>query len=238
MSSSPENPIIRMLHIGKGERLWICSLESGILDPVRIAEAFRVRQLGPYQITVASTPGQLEEVYRLNYATFVTELGQYEGDGSGRLVDKFDEKNTYLIALRDSRVVGMVCVHGQPPFSTEQRLADPSILKSIGGKLLEVRLLAIDPGERQRMVFAGLLWCVQEYAREEGYTRLLISGYLKRVAIYERLGFRPLGPPVRSGQVEYVPMVMALDGMPERIRREIEVMRERFRRAERSAGAG
>jgi N-acyl-L-homoserine lactone synthetase len=207
-----------------------------MLNPLRIAEAFRVRQLGPYQITVASTPEQLEEVYRLNYATFVTELGQYEGDGSGRLVDKFDEKNTYLIALRDSRVVGMVTVHGKPPFSTEQRLADPSILKSIGGRLLEVRLLAIDPGERQRMVFAGLLWYVQEYAREKGYTHLLISGHVKRVAIYERLGFRPLGPPVRSGHAAYIPMTVALENMPKRIRREIEIMRERFRRAEGGAG--
>jgi N-acyl-L-homoserine lactone synthetase len=196
-----------------------------------------VRRLGPYQFTVASTPDQLEQVYRLNYATFVSELGQHEGDGSGRLVDKFDQKNTYLIALRVDRVVGMVTVHGEPPFSTARRLADPSLLESIGGKLLEVRLLAIDPEERQRMVFAGLLWHVQEYARERGYTHLLISGYVRRVSIYERLGFRALGPPVRSGNVEYVPMVVPLADMPARILREIEIMRKHFRRAERDDGA-
>ena len=193
-----------------------------------------MRRLGPYQFTVASSPEQMEQVYRLNYATFVTELGQYKGDGSGRLVDKFDRKNTYLIALRDDRVVGMVTVHGEPPFSTAQRLADPSVLESIGGRLLEVRLLAINPEERQRMVFAGLLWHVQEYAREEGYAHLLISGHVKRVAIYERLGFRMLGPPVRSGKAEYVPMVVALAEMPDRIRGEIEIMRKHFSRAERN----
>ncbi len=197
-----------------------------------------MRRLGPYQFTLASTPDQLEQVYRLNYATFVTELGQHRGDGSGRLVDKFDQKNTYLIALRDDRVVGMVTVHGEPPFSTAERLADQSLLESIGGRLLEVRLLAIDPEERQRMVFAGLLWQVQEYAREIGYTHLLISGYVKRIAIYERLGFRALGPPVPSGDVLYVPMVVALSEMPARIRQEIEIMRKRFRRADRSSGVG
>ncbi len=197
-----------------------------------------MRRLGPYQFTVASTPDQLEQVYRLNYATFVSELGQHEGDGSGRLVDKFDLKNTYLIALRVDRVVGMVTVHGEPPFSTTQRLADPSLLESIGGKLLEVRLLAIDPEERQRMVFAGLLWHVQDYARERGYTHLLISGYVRRVSIYERLGFRALGPPVRSGNVEYVPMVVPLADMPARILREIEIMRKHFSRAERGTGVG
>ena len=86
------------------------------------------------------------------------------------------------------------------------------------------------------MVFAGLLWYVQEYAREKGYTHLLISGHVKRVAIYERLGFRPLGPPVRSGHAAYIPMTVALENMPKRIRREIEIMRERFRRAEGGAG--
>jgi N-acyl-L-homoserine lactone synthetase len=195
-----------------------------------------VKRLGPYQFTVASTQDHLEQVYRLNYATFVSELGQHEGDGSGRLVDKFDSKNTYLIALRGDRVVGMVTVHGEPPFSTAQRLADPSVLGSIAGRLLEVRLLAINPGERQRMVFAGLLWHVQEYAGEKGYTHLLISGYVKRVAIYERLGFHALGPPVRSGSVDYVPMVVALAEMPARIHREIEIMRRHFHRAERDAG--
>ncbi len=195
-----------------------------------------MRRLGPYQFTVAYTREQLEQVYRLNYATFVSELGQHTGDGSGRLVDKFDKKNTYLIALRDGHVVGMVTVHGEPPFSTAQRLADPSILAAIGGKLLEVRLLAIDPEERQRMVFAGLLWHVQEYARERGYTHLLISGYVKRVAIYERLGFHALGPPVPSGNVEYVPMVVALSEMPARIQHEIEIMRKHFGRTERDDG--
>jgi hypothetical protein len=41
-----------------------------------------------------------------------------------------------------------------------------------------------------------------------------------------------LGPPVRSGKAEYVPMVVALAEMPDRIRREIEIMRKHFRRAE------
>ena len=197
-----------------------------------------MRRLGPYQFTIASSPDELEQVYRLNYATFVTELGQHSGDGSGRLVDKFDQKNTYLIALRDGRVVGMVTVHGEPPFSTAQRLADPSLLGSIGGRPLEVRLLAIAPEERQRMVFAGLLWHVQEYACAKGFTHLLISGYVRRVAIYERLGFRALGPPVPSGNVEYVPMAVALADMPARILREIAIMREHFRRAECHTGDG
>ncbi len=38
-----------------------------------------MRRLGPYQFTAASSPDQLEQVYRLNYKTFVSELGQYRG---------------------------------------------------------------------------------------------------------------------------------------------------------------
>src|SRR5690242_10073321 len=85
-----------------------------------------------------------EQIHRLNYRTFVEEIGQYAPDGSGVLVDRFHDKNKYFIAVQDGRVVGMLAVHDQPPFSVESRLPDPAILRSLGGRLLEVRLLALE----------------------------------------------------------------------------------------------
>jgi hypothetical protein len=37
--------------------------------------------------------------------------------------------------------------------------------------------------------------------------------------MYMALGFRPLGPPVRSGQAEFVPMVLRLADAEERMAR-------------------
>ena len=55
-----------------------------------------------------------------------------------------------------------------------------------------------------------------QYARAQGYSHLLISGFLVGCAC-ERMGFRALRPSVRNGAVEFVPMVAHVDRMPEHI---------------------
>jgi aspartate aminotransferase-like enzyme len=121
------------------------------------------------------------------------------------------------VALVDGRVVGMLAVHDQPPFSIEEKLADPSVLRSLGPRPLEVRLLAVEPEHRHSLVLGGLGSTMLKYARAQGYSHLLISGFLDRLRMYERMGFRALGPSVRNGAVEFVPMVAHVDRMPEHI---------------------
>jgi aspartate aminotransferase-like enzyme len=185
----------------------------------RLASAGLLR-LGPYVFKRASTPTELDGVHRLNYQTFVREIRQHEDNGAGFLVDKFHDKNVYFIALRAEQVIGMVCVHDRPPFSTADRLSDPRVIAELGERLLEVRLLAVDSDERHGLVFAGLIWTLYEYARAR-YTHLLISGVQNRVTLYEKFGFRPLGPAVQSGHAEFVPMVMDLSELPPEIRRDM-----------------
>ena len=160
-------------------------------------------------------------VRRLNHQAFADELGQHEATGTGLLRDRFEEKSRYVIALRDNRVVGMLAIHDKAPYSIEQRLNDPAMLDAIPGRKLEVRLLAIDTRHRNGMVFSGLLGTMIENAFREGYDALLISGVVERVAMYRRLGFRELGPPVESGRARFVPMAMRLAEMPQRVREDI-----------------
>src|SRR5262249_57424397 len=91
------------------------------------------------------------------YGTFVGEIPQHADTGTGRLIDKFHHKNTYFIALEDKEVVGMVSVHGQPPFSIADRLPDPTVLERPGTRPLEVRLLAIKSEKRHSVVYSGLV---------------------------------------------------------------------------------
>ena len=95
----------------------------------------------------------------------------------------------------------MVAVHDRPPFSIADRLEDPGVLARLPGRPLEVRLLAVRPGVRHGAVLPGLLWRVHEHARRHGHSHLLISGVGQRVRLYERLGFRGLGPAVAGGAV-------------------------------------
>jgi N-acyl-L-homoserine lactone synthetase len=170
---------------------------------------------GRYTFKRADTTCEFEQVHALNHSTFVREIPQHEETGDGRLVDKFHEKNVYFIALRDERVVGMVTVHDQAPFSVAARLPDPGVLAAPGVRPLEIRLLAIQPGERQGPVFGGLLWLVYRHVLEAGYTDLFISAFEDRLNLYKRLGFETLGPPVCSGQARFIPMCIPVARMSE-----------------------
>ena len=54
---------------------------------------------------------------QLLHRTFVLEVRQDADTGTGRLIDKFHHKNTYIVAVHQRRICGMVAVHDQPPFS-------------------------------------------------------------------------------------------------------------------------
>ncbi|OAI40683.1 hypothetical protein AYO40_04540, partial [Planctomycetaceae bacterium SCGC AG-212-D15] len=162
---------------------------------------------------------EFEQIHQLNYRTFVSEIPQHDDPGDGRLVDKFHAKNAYFIVLVEGRVVGMVCGHDQPPFSVADRLTDPGILTRPGTRPLEVRLLAIEPDRRNSTVFFGLMWALYNYAMEQGYTHLFISGIEERLPLYRRLGLEPLGPAVGHGKASFVPMVLTVGRLPERVLR-------------------
>ena len=166
-----------------------------------------------YRFKPAETPDEYEQLFRLNHAVFAGELEQHPTHADRRLVDKFHTKSAYVIALADDRIVGMISVHDQAPLSVAGKLADPSVLDDFG-RLLEVRLLAVEPAHRNGMVMAGLMLGVYEHAR--GYDALVISGHVEKADLYRELGFIDLGPPVASGQAMYVPMVVRMSDLAER----------------------
>ncbi len=176
-------------------------------------------RVGNYVFKRAETKLEFEQVHRLNHRTFVDEIPQHQPTGTGALVDKFHHKNLYLIVLRDQRVVGMVSTHDQPPFSVAERLPDPAILHRNGARPLEVRLLAIEPGERNSTMFFGMVWSLYNHVLENGYTHVYISGVKDRIDMYQRLGFAPLGPEVPCGQAAFVPMVLTVGQLPEKMER-------------------
>ncbi len=166
--------------------------------------------VGPYRIKFAATAAEIDQVHALNCETFAGEIPQHEAPANRRLVDKFHDKNSYIIALRDERVVGMVSFHDQAPFSVASRMTDPMILARPNTRPLEVRLLAVTRDERSSPVFACLAWAVWKYAHDTGYSHLFISGFVDRLELYERIGFERIGPPVGPPDAAFVPMCLEL----------------------------
>lgn len=167
-----------------------------------------------YRFKQASTEDELDQIFRLNHSVFAGELEQYPELPSGRLVDKFHDKNTYLIALCEGAVIGMIALHDQPPFSVAGRLADAHASLAGLGRLMEVRMLAVRPAHRNGRVMAGLLLALYEHVR--GYDTVVISGHAGKARIYHELGFEDLGPAVKSGEAVYIPMAVRVADLSER----------------------
>ena len=174
-------------------------------------ESFRLRG---FVFKRADTVEEFDQIHLLNHETFVEEVGQYEDDGNGYRVDKFDHKNVYLVCKLNGDTVGMLAVHDQPPFSVASRLESPEVLKRLCRRPLEVRLAAVKPDYRNSVAFTGLIYIVYRVGRSNGYTHLIISGITHEVALYEKMGFRAIGPLRVSGRAAFIPMALALDNVP------------------------
>lgn len=176
----------------------------------------------------AESPEDFDRIRQLNHAAFAEELGQHERRADGRLIDRFEAKSRFLLALDGDRLAAMVCWSMERPFSVEPRLADPRVLDALPQPLCEVRLLAIARDYRHTTVFAGLLAKLLEEVRQAGAATLLISGFEERAGMYEKMGFRALGPAVPQGAARFVPMALRLDELPERIAHEAARVQRRI----------
>ena len=174
-----------------------------------------------YQFKLAETADEFDQLRRLNHRIFAEEVGQHPADASGLLIDRFESKSEYWIAVHNGAVVGMLSVHDQPPYSVEKRLPSPEALDHWPSPKLEVRLLAIDPEHRNRLVLLGLLGNMAVQALHRGYATILASGITGRLEMYRRFGFEELGPPVEDGRAAFVPLALRLDRLPRKIRHEI-----------------
>ena len=190
-----------------------------------------MRRLGPYFFKRAETPEEFEQIHRLNYETFVREIPQHADTGAGQLVDKFHDKNTYMICLKEGQLVGMLCFHDKPPFSAADRMPNPELLSQPDMRPLEVRLMTVIPDERKSPTLTGLVWVLNEYAREHGHTHFLISSIDSQRELHRHLGFEPLGPDVGPPQARFAPMIATMAQVDVAMGKSIRLIELRMNRA-------
>jgi hypothetical protein len=73
---------------------------------------------------IASEPDEFEQIHRLNYQAFVEEIPQHPPNPARRLVDRFHAENRYVIGLDGQRVMAMLALRDQRPFSLDLKLAN------------------------------------------------------------------------------------------------------------------
>lgn len=194
-------------------------------------------QIGGMVFKSAESADELTQIHELNYLTFVREIGQHADPGRPALVDKFHDKNLYLIAKRDSEVVAMLAVHDRAPFSVAGRMPEPDWIERNCRGPLEVRLLTVRPGERQTVVLPALLWMLYRAAVAAGYSHLLASGVREQLRLYYRLGFQALGPEKPCGRAWFTPLALDIQELPSAGRRIAARIERLVRRSAAGTGA-
>ena len=168
----------------------------------------------PLVFKLATEGWEFEQIHRLNYRTFVEEIPQHQPSAHQRLVDKFHAENTYLICLSQQKLVGMLAVRSQRPFSLDQKLPQLDSYLPPGRTICEIRLLAIEKkfrGARGGQVLQGILALLWQLGVEKGYDLAIISGTTRQAKLYQHLGFVPFGPLVGAGDAQFQPMYVTLE---------------------------
>lgn len=159
-------------------------------------------------IKIASEDEEISQIHQLNYETFVEEIPQHSQNTKRRLVDTFDHENTYIIAKNREEVVGMIAIRANRPFSLDAKLENIDQYLPAGAKACEVRLLSVKPQYRKTRVFYQLCERLIEYCLEQNYNIALISGTLRQIKLYKKIGFVAFGPVVGTKDAPYQPMYL------------------------------
>jgi aspartate aminotransferase-like enzyme/GNAT superfamily N-acetyltransferase len=160
---------------------------------------------------IATTGDEFEQIHRLNYRTFVEEIPQHSPNPEGRHIDKFHADNTYIVGVRDGRVIAQLAIRRRRPFSLDAKLPQLDQWLPPGRNVVELRLLAVDPAHRNGPVPAQLLQFVAQHCIERGDDVAVISGAVRRLRLYRALGFEAFGPLVGTAEAPYQPMLLTLE---------------------------
>ncbi|MCJ7434883.1 MAG: GNAT family N-acetyltransferase, partial [Anaerolineales bacterium] len=152
-----------------------------------------------------------EQIFRLNYKTFVEEIPQHERNAEKRLVDKFHAENTYLICMEGDHLLGMSAVRDKRPFSLDIKLENLDSYLPEYKSICEIRLLAVEPDKRSTRIFSSLILQLARYCDEYHYDLAIMSGTIRQAKLYRHLGFTAFGPLVGSGDTLFQPMYITLD---------------------------
>jgi hypothetical protein len=177
---------------------------------------------------------ELHQVHALNHRIFAEEIGQHQTNPFALLIDHLHTQNRYFIAVRDSVVVGMISASSGPVFSIAKRLSNIQIIRNLP-RPVELRLLAIDPQQRNRTLLAGLLWQAYSFALSNGFSHLLISAIAEKEGMYRKLGFVSLGPAVPEGSANFIPMMMTVLDQRSTNREQIQLHQRYWQRAARKS---
>jgi GNAT superfamily N-acetyltransferase len=163
------------------------------------------------RVKIASEDWELEQVYGLNYRTFVEEIPQHSPNQERRLVDRLLARSVCYVCLEGRRLRGMVVVCGERPFSLDAKLENLDSYLPPHRSPCEVRLLAVERDDRGGTVFRALMGAVLAHARRHGHDLAVLSAAERQLPLYHHMGCVPIGPRVGTAAAPYQGMYLTWD---------------------------
>jgi N-acetylglutamate synthase-like GNAT family acetyltransferase len=161
-------------------------------------------------IKTADRDAEFLQIHQLNYKTFVEEIPQHKPNHENILIDKFHYKNKYIVALKEEKVIGMVCYNQLRPFSLDEKITNLDQFLPAHTNLAEIRLLAVEAEARKITIAYRLLQYLCVELIRQNIDAAVISGTTRQLHLYASMGFTPFGPLVGSGEATYQPMFITL----------------------------
>ncbi len=163
---------------------------------------------GTLKFKIATEPWEFNQINKLNYETFVEEIGQHNPNSDRKLLDKFHNENDYIVCINNHDLLGMLAVCSSRPFSLDRKLDDLDSYLPAHRSVCEVRLLVVKKGHRYTHLLGGLVRETVKYCLNHGYDLAVISGILEQQKLYKHMGFVPFGPVVGIAKVRFQPMYL------------------------------
>lgn len=152
-----------------------------------------------------SSEADQEWIRRLRHEVYARELGQHAPNAAGLLTDDLDGSNVYIVAVRRGEPAGFISV--TPPwagrYSIDRHLRGDGHPALGEDGLFEIRILAVDPGQRGEMIGRLLMYAALRWVEGHGGRSIVALGRVELLPMYLELGLASTGTAVRSGAVDF-----------------------------------
>lgn len=157
---------------------------------------------------VADQDWEFEEIFKLNYQSFVEEIPQHEKNNAKKLIDKFHSENIYVVCLKGNSLIGMIAYRNKRPFSLDGKLENLDSYLPLGRSICEIRLLAMVKEYRYSDISLALVYKLINYSLDTGSDIAIFSGTVRQIKLYGHIGSVCFGPLVGSDDAQYQPMYL------------------------------
>jgi len=158
------------------------------------------------RVTLAvATQQDREVIYQIRHVVYAGELGQYLSNPSGRLTDRLDDWNIYLVAKNDSKILGFISITPprRPSYSIDKYFDRAQLPFACTDALFEIRLLTVVAAHRRRALALLLMYAAFRWVESHGGEHVVAIGRREILPLYTRAGLETGNLSVKSGAVTY-----------------------------------